>query len=622
LATFSLLACQGGSGHVAVDAGPDGSHGPVDKPRYQPDTGPRVRVNQVGYLRRGSKFATLVTDATVPLPFVLRDDRGTEVLSGESVPFGLDASSRLNVHTLEFTAFVGTGDGFTVVADGQTSYPFPIGTARYQALRTDALNFFYLQRSGIAIDAAVAGAYARPAGHAAAPQDGVVNKGDRDIPCLDAERSLKAYGEPWTCDYTLDVTGGWYDAGNYAKMLVAGGISVWALQSLFERAKLSGSPGMQALADGSLRIPETGNGIPDLLDEARWELEFFLKMIVPPGKPHAGMAHLGVDSPKTSIFLVRPDQDPDPRYLYRPSTAATLNLAAVAAQGARLFLPYDAAFAGRLLAAARTTWRAATAEPALLASATECYRDDDLKDEFYWAAVELYLTTGEAEFLAYLESSPVHVASWNFTPWGFTWSHVGVPALLDLAYVPSGLPDRAAVVDVILAGAAKYLDDEAANGFGQPYRLPDGGYVPGSNSQILNNLMVLAAAYDLSGQARFRDGVLRGVDYIFGRNALNISYVKDYGTKTSTGIFSGMYVHQYNPSMPPAPPGAIPGGPTTDINYWDPYLASLFPEKDCPPQLCYVDSPYAWAVSEVALTSNSSLAWLAFFLADQAHGDE
>jgi endoglucanase len=474
----------------------------------------------------------------------------------------------------------------------------------------------------MAIDAAIAGAYARPAGHAAAPQDGVDNKGDRDIPCLDPATSQTAYGEPWTCDYTLDATGGWYDAGNYAKVVVSGGIAVWGLLNLFERAKLVPSADIRAMADGSLRIPESGNGVPDVLDEARWELEFFLKMVVPAGHPHSGLVHLKVDETDPSVLPIMPDKDPQRRYLFRPSTAATLNLAAVAAQGARIFSPYDAAFANRLLAAARSAWQGAMDEPALLTSPTECYRDDDLQDEFYWAAAELYLTTGESDFLDFVERSPVHNAQWNFTPWGFTFSHVGVPALLDLAMVTSALPDRNLVVSGFLEGAAQYLDDQTANGFGQPYRLPDGGYVADSNSQVLNNLMVLAAAYDLSGDEKFRDAVLKGIDYFFGRNALNISFVKDYGTKTATHVFSESYAHDYDPSMQPAPSGVMAGGPTTDTSYWDPYLTSLYPDKNCAPQFCYVDDLRAWSVGEIGIGIGSSLAWLAWFLAEQAHAGE
>src|SRR5690606_721428 len=115
--------------------------------------------------------------------------------------------------------------------------------------------------------------------------------------------------------------------------------------------------------DSRLRVPERGNGVPDVLDEARWEVEFLLRMQVPPGKPLAGMAHHKVHDRNWTGLPMAPHEDPEPRELRPPSTAATLNLAAVAAQAARVFRPYDPSFADRNLAAARTAWAAAKRHP-------------------------------------------------------------------------------------------------------------------------------------------------------------------------------------------------------------------------------------------------------------------
>ena len=597
--------------------------GIMTPPRYQPDTGPRVRVNQVGYLPFGPKVATLVTEAVTPLPFTLVDAGGAVVFAGDTVPFGTDASSALNVHTLDFTAFTTVGEGYTITADEETSYPFAIREADYEALRVDTLSFYYPQRSGTVIDGAVAGAeYARPAGHVSAPDDGDINLGDRDVPCQPPEESEPIYGEPWTCGYTLDVTGGWYDAGDQGKYIVNGGISVFQLLNLFERTKLAPTSDLGALGDGSLRIPESGNGIPDVLDEARFELEFFLKMIVPEGNPFAGMAHHKVHDLHWTGLPLWPHEDPNVRQLHRPSTAATLNLAAAAAQGARIFARYDAVFADKLLNAARKAWAAALANPELYAPIADgadgggAYQDYDVSDEFYWAAAELYLTTGEGEFLDYVLGSALHTAE-VFTPAGISWFSVAALARMDLAAVPSALPDRDAVIESVIQGAEGYLNDQLANGFGQPYDPPGGTYVWGSNSQILNNLVVLAAAYDLSGDERFRQGVLKGIDYILGRNALNVSYVTSYGDVFSENIHSRWYAHQLNPAMPLPPAGTVAGGPNSESGSWDPTLAALYPNADCPAQYCYVDDVNSWSTNELTVNWNAPLAWLASFIADQ-----
>ena len=121
-----------------------------------------------------------------------------------------------------------------------------------------------------------------------------------------------------------------------------------------------------ALGDSTLPLPERGNGVPDVLDEARWELEWMLTMQVPAGEPLAGMVHHKVHDNEWTGLPLDPAADDKVRELHRPSTAATLNLAAVAAQGARIFERYDRPFAGELLAAARRAWTAAERQPGAL----------------------------------------------------------------------------------------------------------------------------------------------------------------------------------------------------------------------------------------------------------------
>src|SRR5690606_32381347 len=110
-------------------------------PPYSPETGPRVRVNQHGYLPDAPTHATLVTDALEPLPFELRSG-DTVVESGSTVVFGVDPNSGLHVHTIDFSDVTAEGS-YTLAADGEESYEFAIGAELYQQLRYDALNYFY-----------------------------------------------------------------------------------------------------------------------------------------------------------------------------------------------------------------------------------------------------------------------------------------------------------------------------------------------------------------------------------------------------------------------------------------------------------------------------------------------
>jgi endoglucanase len=451
------------------------------------------------------------------------------------------------------------------------------------------------------------------------------NQGDTAAVCLplgDDAQSL--YAQPWTCAGSRDVSGGWYDAGDHGKYVVNGGISVAQLMQEYERSRTAPTASRRALGDGTLAIPENDNGVPDLLDEIRWELEWLLKMQVPAGDQYAGLAYHKVADANWTGLPTDPAADPQARYLFRPSTAAGLNLAAAAAQGARLYARDDPRFAARLLRAASRAYAAAEETPDLYAPAPDAtldpnpgsgpYDDDDVSDEFYWAAAELYLTTGDSDYRRDVLRSPHHRGQ-VFDAGGFSWNAVAALGRLDLATVPSRLPDRARVIRSVTEAADGYLINEKRHPFGSPYAPEDGVYAWGSNSAILNTLQVVGTAYDLSGRDRYADGVLRGVDYLFGRNALNISYVTGYGTYDSHNQHSRMYAHQLDPRLPNPPRGTIAGGPNgTAVSSGDPVAAAKL--SGCVQQFCYIDDIGSWSTNELTINWNAPLSWMGSFLAD------
>jgi endoglucanase len=582
-------------------------YAPVTKP-YRPNTGPRVRVNQVGYLPDGPKDATVVTTAVNPVRWQLRDAAGAVVTSGDSVPHGFDPSSGQKVHSIDFSGYRTPGTGYTLAADGDTSYPFQLGTAPYDRLSVDALKFFYPQRSGIRIENRLRPGYGRKAGHLSR------RTGDARVSCL-----------PHTCGYRLDVKGGWYDAGDQGKYVVNGGIAVHQLMSEFERTRYARTAQPGRLGDGTLAIPESGNRVPDVLDEARWEMTFLLRMQVPPGHRLAGMAHHKVQDRGWTGLPTLPAKDKRKRVLYPPSTAATLNLAATAAQAARVFAPYDPAFTARNLAAARTAYAAAQAHPRSYASDDAskgggAYSDRDVSDEFYWAAAELYLTTGEQRYADAVLASPYQSATAQLISTqpasAFGWSQTAQLGRLDLATVPNNLPHRDELRNAVQRSADGYLATLLTQPYGLPYAPVGNRYEWGSNSEVLNNIVVMATAYDLGGDTKYRDGALEGLDYLLGRNALNRSYVSGYGEVSARNQHSRWYAHQIDRKLPHPPPGTLAGGPNSALQD----SVSRSKVKGCAPQLCYVDDIKAWSTNELAINWNSALAWVASFAADQGHG--
>ena len=580
---------------------------------------PNVLVNQTGYAPAFPKLATVKSSSKTPLKWQLERPVGHAVASGETKPVGHDAASGDDVHVVDFSSFATPGRGYVLRVGDDVSHPFDIERDVYRKLKLDALWFFYHQRSGIEIALPYAGEkqWTRPAGHIAEkPSPGHPNTGDKAVPCLQGSG----------CDYKLDVTRGWYDAGDQGKYVVNGGISVWTMMNQYERAAARGTAA--DLGDGKLRIPENKNHVPDILDEARWEMEFLLAMQVPEGQPKAGMVHHKIHDKAWTALGTRPDEDAQPRFLWPPSTAATLNLAATAAQCARVFAKFDKAFAARCLTAAEKAWSAAEANPAVYAGSGAVgggpYDDRSLGDEVYWAAAELFVTTKKDVYKASLQKSPhykkiMQTAPGDEVPTAMSWDHVGSLGTITLATVPNGLPsaDVADCQAAIKAAADLYAGFVEQQGYRLPFKPGRKGYPWGSSSSVLNNAIVVALAYDLTREPKYLAAVVGAMDYLLGRNPLDQSYVTGYGERPLIHPHHRFWAQQANPKFPPPPPGVLSGGPNSGLQ--DPYVqaAGL---QGCPPEKCFVDHFEAFSANEVAINWNAPLAWVAAFLDENAEG--
>jgi endoglucanase len=568
---------------------------------------PKVLVNQVGYFPRRPKLATVKSEAKQPLAWQLRAASGKVVASGHTGVVGRDAAAGEAVHVIDFSSVKTPGRGYTLQVGSDASHPFAIADDLYAKLKYDALAYFFQNRSGVEIAMPYAGdpKWARPAGHV----------GDRSVGCAPG---------PNACPYKLDVSGGWYDAGDQGKYVVNGGIAVWTLMNQLERAQARGAAA--AFGDGKLNIPERGNGAPDLLDEARFELEFLMRMQVPDGQPLAGMAHHKIHDAAWTALGLAPHEDKQPRYLSPPSTAATLNLAATAAQGARLWKKHEAAFATRALAAAEKAWAAAEAHPALFAASGGVgggpYDDRDVSDERYWAAAELWVTTRKPVYEKALRASPhfKEVPSslgGDGNPGSMTWDHVAALGTITLALAPDALPaaDQAACRAAVRAAADRYVGLMGGQGYRVPFAPGTKGFPWGSSSFVLNNAMILALAHDFGGDARYVDAAAEAMSYLLGRNPLDQSYVTGYGARPLEHPHHRFWAHQANAKFPPPPPGVVSGGPNSGLQ--DPY-AQAAGLAGCAPEACFVDNIEAWSVNEIAINWNAPLAWVAAYLDERA----
>ncbi len=250
------------------------------------------------------------------------------------------------------------------------------------------------------------------------------------------------------------------------------------------------------------------------------------------------------------------------------------------------------------------------------------YDDNQVVDEFYWAAAELYVTTGKDEYKKEILASPCQKTSMKTAEGGITsitWKEVDGLGKISLAVVPNqiGAGTIQQIRDQVVKAADEYLQMIDKTG----YRLPlfgkaDGTFPWGSNSFVVNNSLVIALAYDFTKQQKYFEGVTAGLGYLMGRNPLAQSYVTGYGQRPLKYPHHRFWANQVDNRYPEAAPGALSGGPNSGLE--DPYAqgAGL---PGCAPEKCFVDNIEAWSTNEITVNWNAPFAWVLYFVDEKAN---
>lgn len=623
-----------------------------------------IRVNQVGYYSNRSKQASLI-NAKGGESFSVLDSSGKEVYTGTASAAITDPieSSGETVAKLDFTELTTPGT-YTIKCGSASSFEFTISDDIYDGLLTNALNYYYQNRSGINIEEKYITSCNENPKYNQTKADLAHKGGHNPDKAYVQSEWVKSYAGEFDGDttYSIDGTGGWYDAGDHGKYVVNGGISIWTLQNMYEMS-LATDKASKFDDGGEMVIPEGSNSKPDILDETKVELDWFFKMIVDSKDPYwgkyEGLVYHKLHDHKWTGLACRPNDYEETwgttRIVKPPSYAATLNLVACAAQAARLWEGIDDDYAKECLdnaekcyAAVKKYWKeyseasdkdnpTSLYAPLDQAIGGGAYGDTEVKDDLYWAACELYATTGDSKYyddlsnykdsfkvVTYLEGGE-NKGSFSSFNWGCTGS-LGSLSLYLSDKVSDA--DKAKIADSITEAADTYIAQEEKEGFGIPYEattftddinigpgIKITGYEWGSNSFVANNAIVMAYAYNSTGDAKYIDGVTTAMDYIFGTNALDFSYVTGYGSYYCQRPHHRLWSYELDKNFPMAPKGVMSGGPGSGMQ--DPYIGGLgYKRGTLAAQKCYVDSIEAWSVNEVTINWNAPLAWVTSFLDD------
>ena len=536
-----------------------------------------IKVDQVGYLLDSPKVA--LVSAPAEAFEVRRSSDNAVVFHGKLAPPQADPNSGDQVQAADFSAFRQAGTYFLQVPGVGRSWNFTVGNKVFDHAWYLAMRGFYGQRCGTAVDLGPEfPGYSHPACHLHGefhPSSGAT--GSRDN------------------------VGGWHDAGDYGRYMVNSGITTGILLWTWEIY----GPKLKSI---QLKIPETGNGTPDILNEVRWNLEWMLRM-----QDGDGGAWHKQTSEHFSGFVAPQDDTLVSEVIgtgsapYK-STCATADLAAVGAIAARVYKPFDASFAARALQAARRAWAWTEQHPNVSfrnppGVSTGEYGDASCKDERLWAAAELWRSTGEpafndfflqqyAEYLPSLDSPPLE-----------NWNAMGPMALRTYVLSTRKGADPKAVAAIrqrIAAAAHAIVDRTRAN----PYHvsLQPTDYVWGSNGIAAAYGMDLMIANQLAPDPSFVDTARDNLHYLLGRNTFSLSWV----TQVGENPFQHPH-HRPSGSTQGAPwPGLLSGGPNAGRQ--DAVLQAL--PKDLPPAKVYADQLASYASNEICINWQASLVFL------------
>jgi hypothetical protein len=587
--------------------------------------GPFIVVDQFGYLPSSEKVAVLrdpVTgfdnaDSYTPGATLQVVNTGTSAVAftGAATVWNAgatDVSSGDRAWLFDFSSVTAAGSYEILdVERNVRSMRFEIGDNLYRPVLIQAVRTFFYQRAGHAKAAPFAGI-------------GWVDSASHLGPLQDA--NARRYDAPTDASTERDLRGGWYDAGDCNKYTSwTAGYVTGLLHAYAENP---------AVWTDNFNIPESGNGVPDILDEAKWGADHLIRMQNANGSVLSivGLACLSPPSTTTAPSVYGPE-----------STSATLGAATAFAQSARIYgslgTPAFDAYAAEMRTRAEDAWDWASANPGVIfrnnegtaagLGAGQQETDDAGRASMKLvAAVYLFALTGESVYRDHVDANytiaPMF-ASWWLSPFS---SGVTQPLLM-YASLPGATPNVATEI------RDRYVSLwDGADGWGaistrrDPYGAFITDYTWGSNAvkSLAGGMFIDQATYGLGTQAT-ADKLNAGaayLHYLHGVNPLGKVYLSNMGSFGAENSIDQFYHSWFSDGSPlwdsvsgstfGPPPGFLVGGPNPSYNWDDrcPGVSSACgasvpsPPVGQPPQKAYLDFNTSWPLNSWSVTENSN----------------
>lgn len=584
-----------------------------------------MMVNQVGYEAMACRKKAVVNR---PGSYVLKNAAGAILWQGQTGVAVSDSLCGETLYPLDFGSVHTPGKYYLESFDGDKSDTFTIDRDVLEGVHNAMIKALYFQRCGCALEEKYAGPYIHAACHT---------------------EDSEVYGEP---GHMIKAQGGWHDAGDYGRYITPAAVTIGHLLYAYWLNTMAFKE--------QLNIPESGNGMPDVLNECRYELEWMLKM----QREDGGVYH------KLTAWshadFVMPEEDKDTFYAYSVSSLATADFCACMALAARVYRGSSASgmeekeFSLRLESAARRAWKWLTEnqEPLLFTnpegSNTGEYGDGADADERLWAAAEMMTLAAwrQEDAREYVEELR-RIMDTGLAVTDFGWTDVaGFAAMAVLtdfgAAKAAGEETVQRFRTAVLAEADRLAALGERNAFGMAMGAED--FCWGSNMVVTNRGILLALAcrvLEMGGReadrpqtethqtgivqpsdetagmlpgdsetarriARYEEVIQAQVDYLLGKNITGYSFVTGFGehayrhphlrTTAADGIDDPMA-------------GWVSGGPNGKPG--DELAIKMIP-AGTPPMKCYLDREECYSLNEMTIYWNSSAVFVTGYLRQKA----
>ncbi|MGD9579793.1 MAG: glycoside hydrolase family 9 protein [Vampirovibrionia bacterium] len=529
----------------------------------------QIYVNQLGYYPDCTKYALIENPTGNSTAEIINSATNETILTASLSNIQTDKFSNTRIGKVDFTSITTPGK-YYVKYNGFNSFIFDIGNDIYKDALFQTARSYYLQSCGKEINDYISGMIHPPC-HL---KDGAIKRGD-------------AYN---FTGKIINSIGGWHDAGDYGKYITSSSTASTLLMLAFEMY-----PNTLGL---NLSIQKENN-LPDILSEVKYALEWMLRM-----QREDGAVYRKCSGEKWPSDTTLAQNDTQERFVYGISSQDTGRFTATMAIAYRVFKPYDKIFADKCLNASLKSWKFLTTHPYTLdykntddsgsggypnpSYDTEPYAYTDI-DEKIWAAAELYLSTGNLQYLTTVTNNLNQI---HYEP--FSWKNETYMAVFELATHNNSDPEiKKQMESKLILNANAIIQKMSDN----PYSIPMDKFKWGSNANILGEGITLTYAYKVTKDPIYKKYAEKTLNYIFGINPMNKSYVSMMGSNPANNIH-----HRYSMATGKIIPGLLAGGPndTANDNVAKPGLKIK----------SYIDNAHSYATNEYAIDYNAPLVFM------------